>query len=171
LDVAATSTAGLKLHTKRYRLGHLEREFIVLVYRLLYPDISIAKIGDRLQLSPAMKIKGLERAENPKRFQNLESLTGRYLYKAKYRVSHAEQGVFPNASKITEASPDLFGKWAKEFEAKTSRDGEWIAWLRSQFERELIDEVKHKNKLYGLKMVDAKFSGEWLKNFISGEVD
>ena len=46
LNLAATSTAQFALHTKRYRLRTLELEYWVLLYRMLYPNISVLGIGE-----------------------------------------------------------------------------------------------------------------------------
>ena len=151
LNVAKTSTAELRLHTKRFNPITLKREYFVMIYRLLYPDVKIWCIGDRLQLSPAHKVRGksrydfVSRRNNP--FSLLHSLTGRYLYKAERAILNAERGSFPNFDKVLLPADHLpFGKkFNKEYQAAIGNtNGElspWSMWLHDEFDSDLMEHI------------------------------
>lgn len=178
LDLAGTTTAKLRLHTKRYRLRTLEVEYWVLLYRLLYGDIATWRIGDRLQVSPSLKVRGAEREAfnkggNP--FDKLHSLTGRYLYKARHTIVHVQQGRFPDASKV-EPVVAPFGKQldADFVTATKNRDGEpsdWQKWLQGQFHHSLIDEIARRNRIDGALRLPGSKLRQRLPAFISGKSD
>ncbi len=124
-NVIKLSNATLKLKSKKFNLTTLENEYWVLVYRILHPHIQIWKIGDRLQLAPNNKVRGLDpgiftRSKGP--FATLQSLTGRNLYKARFARHHVERGSFPNYSRVYELAHVMpFGeKHHKEFLAATN---------------------------------------------------
>lgn len=119
-NVIKLSNAALKLKSKKFNLSTLENEYWVLVYRILYPDIPIWKIGDRLQLAPNNKVRGIEpsqfhRGQGP--FSTLQSLTGRNLYKARFARYHVERGSFPNYTRVSnlDAVQPFGEKHHKEF--------------------------------------------------------
>ena len=139
-DPAPFSTAPFKLHTMRYRIRNIETRFWVLLYRLLYPDVPVWVIGDRLRLAPRHKMRGLAHessAAKRKAKAGLESITGRHLYKARYMLEHMNHGVFPNDQPIAENAgfTGLFGrKWATQYREFVLGSGtaqsEWIKRVR-----------------------------------------
>lgn len=155
LDLAATSKAALSLHTKRYRLRTMEHEYWVLLYRLLYEDIETWRIGDRLQVAPHLRVRGVERSvfygdkSNP--FEKLHSLTGRYLYKARHMLLHAERGAFPNAEKIEPAVAQFGAAHEKDYRAATGKmigvPSAWHKWLQEEFKASLRIEIVQRNRL------------------------
>ena len=178
LDLARTTTAKLKLHTKRYRIRTLEIEYWVLLYRLLYGDIATWRIGDRLQISPSLRVRGAERESygiggNP--FDKLHSLTGRYLYKARFTLVHAQHGHFPNANKVTEVDAPFEKKLSAGYiAATTGKKGElsaWQKWLKRQFHQSLIDEIARRNRIDGVLRLPGNRVKERLPAFISGTTD
>ena len=155
LDLAATSQATLKLHTKRYRLRTMESEYWVLLYRLLYEDIEIWRIGDRLQVAPHLRVRGVDRGGYPVNqsspFDKLHSLTGRYLYKARHMLLNAERGSFPNAEKIQSAVAPFGTAHDKDYRAATGQmidvPSAWHKWLQDEFRASLRMEVVDRNHL------------------------
>jgi hypothetical protein len=154
LDLAAHSTATLRLHTKRYRLATIEREFWVLLYRLLYPNIEIWRIGDRLQVAPHLKVRDTKGDQMLVRKHALNSVTGRYYYKARFTLINLERDSFPNNDAIVVSSrKQPFGtEHQKNFRAATENqsDGvycEWMQWLRDAYlerlHREVQDRIPH----------------------------
>jgi len=165
LNIAATSNAKLQLHTKRFNIRTLEIEYWVMLYRLLNQDIAIWRIGDRLQLSPSLKVRGVERTNADVRqgtsaFDKLHSLTGRYLYKAQYTLNHAEHGSFPNSTKAKLTSKPFGEKHDLDYRAATGQvinvPSEWHAWLDKQFSRDLKHEIIKRNRLdQSMRMPDG----------------
>ncbi|TXH88223.1 MAG: hypothetical protein E6Q78_11505 [Rhodoferax sp.] len=151
LNLAAHSTAHLALHTKRYRLSTIEKEYWVLLYRLLYPNIEIWRIGDRLQVAPHLKVRDTAGAEALKRKHALNAVTGRYYYKARFTLLNLERDSFPNFSEIHVSSrKQPFGsEHQKAFRAATEDgiDGKtsaWAQWLKDTYLEELHREVKRR---------------------------
>jgi hypothetical protein len=165
LNIAATSNAKLQLHTKRFNIRTLEIEYWVMLYRLLNQDIAIWRIGDRLQLSPSLKVRGVERTNADVRqgtsaFDKLHSLTGRYLYKAQYTLNHAEHGSFPNSTKVKLTSKPFGEKHDLDYRAATGQvinvPSEWHAWLDKQLSRDLKHEIIKRNRLdQSMRMPDG----------------
>ena len=138
-DPAPFSTAPFKLHTMRYRIHNIETRYWVLLYRLLYPDVPVWVIGDRLRLAPRHKMReDVVDAKMRRRAKaGLESITGRHLYKARYMLEHMNHGVFPNDQPIAENAgfTGLFGrKWAAQYRefvlGSGSAQSEWIKRVR-----------------------------------------
>jgi len=179
LDVTASANAIFKLHTKRYRLHVVELEYWVLLYRLLYQDIKVWKIGDRLQLSPHLKLRGAERNVRfgDKRFNQLSSLTGRYLYKARYTLANVERRSFPNGSKII--IPDNFMPFGKKYEQEYRAaigqidgvESEWHKWLHEEYAVTLKFEIARRNRLVeSMKLPGSKLR-QRMPDFIAGKSD
>ncbi len=155
LDLLAHARSQLKLHTRKYRLRTLEIEYWVLLYRLLFPEIETWRIGDRLQISPDIKVRNVVRgATTEKRrdpYLKLHSYAGRYLYKARFTQLNAERGSFPNAEKIS--IPDDFQpfgpKHDREYKAAIgavlTEQSIWHAWLKKEFGADLRSEVITRN--------------------------
>jgi len=138
-------------------LWTVENEFWCLIYKLLFPNVEIWRIGDRLRISPSHRVRGVDRKQfnigegNP--FENLQSLTGRYLYKARFMVLNAERGTFPKIKKVElpeNYSPfeELKSKgYLNSTTGKDNDESQWIKWLRRQFENELKTEIARRNNL------------------------
>lgn len=99
LDVAKHSTAKLALYTKKYRLNTVENEYWVLLYRMLNSKISMWQIGDRLGIARSINLRGQKGWSQSKGFNQLNSLTGRYYYKARYVMNNMMFREFPNYKK------------------------------------------------------------------------
>ena len=165
LNIAASSNAKLQLHTKRFNTRTLEIEYWVLLYRLLNQDIATWRIGDRLQLAPSLRVRGVERTnvavrQGASAFDKLHSLTGRYLYKAQYTLHHAEHGSFPNATKIKSTAKPFGEKHDRDYRAATGKvvdvPSDWHAWLDKQFASDLKHEIIKRNRLdQAMRMPDG----------------
>ena len=181
LNLARTSVAPLKLYTKRFNLTALDREFWILVYRLTNASISVARIGDRLQISPAINIRNQaievwkEKTRRPE--HRLMSVTARYLMKARYTLMNAERGTFPDYRKSAVGYESMpFGSRAHaDFIERTSTtesspDG-YIAWIRNEFEADLRDEVIRANRLFTkMRLPDSNTSRQF-PAFFAGTSD
>lgn len=176
LNLAATSQAIWPLHTMRYRLEVIERGYWTLVYKLLFPNLSIWQIGDRLQYAPHLKVRGTEWSSNEQRFNSLNSLTGRYLYKGRYTLENAEQGIFPNLKKPDVVRSDFpFGKkYQTDFLNSTSTiNGEKSPWITS-LENRLSHELMHIVYKRNLRYISADPSADTTEKFLAffrGETD
>ena len=177
LNLAETSQAIFRLHTKRYRLRVLETGYWVLLYRLLYPEIQAWRIGDRLQIAPHQQVREQDRMTNPKPFEMLNSLTGRYLYKAKYTLLNAERDSFPNTSKIVvDGDYAPFGsEHQAEFLATTTgtdtKPSEWNTWLSSHFAATLRFEIIRRNHIEDATRLPGSKTRLRLPAFIAGTSD
>ena len=178
LDVLASSQARWRLHTKRMTPAALERGYWILLYRLLYPNIAVWRIGDRLKAAPGLNVRDVERwrfSRQTSPVERMQSTIGRFLYKAQRMVLHAEQGSFPNATKI-EPIQYPFGKrnhkaYLAATSAETGADSPWRAWLRENYQHELETRIKMKKRLpSGLAMAEPRFIELWAK-FVAGETD
>lgn len=177
LDVMAYSTAKWSLHTKRYDLNTLEREYWTLLYRMLYPDIAAWRVGDRLKLAPGLNLRDVDRWKfnritSP--LNRMSSTIGRYLYKAQWTLWNAEQGSFPNASKAASVEKPFGSRLQSEFLEATGRRidarSPWHEWLHKEYHEDLVNRVRRKNNLMGMTAINAK-TQERLPKFISGESD
>ena len=166
LDIAATSNALFRLQTKRFNERTLESQYWVLLYRLLNDEIAVWRIGDRLQLSPGLKVRGVQRTHVEVRrgssaFDRLHSLTGRHLYKAQYLQVNSEIGSFPNFTKVAPRT-NIFGtKHERDFQAAIGgvigADSAWHVWLQKNFGSDLKQEVIKRNFIQDdMKMPDSK---------------
>jgi hypothetical protein len=177
LNLAASSTAQLALHTKRFRLPTIEREYWVMLYRLLYPTIEIWRIGDRLQVAPHLKVRDTSGLETLKRKHALNAVTGRYLYKARFTVLNLERDSFPNFSNIDVSSrKQPFGsEHQKDFRAATDGDNEasaWSMWLRRNYLDELHFQVKNRipRLAYNMQRPESKARHKFAA-FVAGTSD
>lgn len=181
LNVAQTTLAPLKLHTKRFNLVALEREYWILIYRLTNPQITLARIGDRLQISPAIKIRDQaievwkEKTKRPE--HRLMSVTARYLMKARQTLINAERGRFPDYRKASNTQDyQPFGpEQHANFLARTATDNQeadsYVSWLRQEFDQELQGQVKKVNRLHqSLRMPDGLAAKQW-PAFYAGSSD
>lgn len=177
VDVLEHSSALWKLHTKRYNLMAIENEFWVLVYRLLYPDITAWRIGDRLQIAPGLNLRGVEASRYLQKstpISRMQSTVGRYLYQAQRRVTNVELGGFPN-SKQTKSLEMPFGKALHDEYIAATTDSlielsAWRQWLHEEFHSSLVKRIKEKNRVTGSAAIDHK-TIQRLPRFISGESD
>lgn len=176
LDLAATSSAKLKLHTKRYRLRTLEIEYWVLLYKMLYPEVAIWQIGDRLRIARQLRVRGVERGANERAFANMNSLTGRYLYKARFTLANVERGIFPNAEPQDDEILMPFGeKLQEEYIAATEGiDGEpsaWHEWLKEVEWPELRRRIIQKNNLVDVIRFPDSITAKRFPDFVAGRTD
>ncbi len=177
LKVMSYSTATWALHTKRFNLKTLDREYWTLLYRLLYPDIAAWRVGDRLKLVPGLNLRDVDRwkfnrATSPQ--ARISSTIGRYLYKAQWTLWNAERGSFPNATKA-EPEPMPFGeKLHKDYLNATGRSIDtvcpWQQWLQDQHYEDLAYRVRAKNNLPRMAAFTPKMQERFPK-FIAGESD
>ena len=190
LDLLKHSNAEFKLYTKRYNneLHPLINEYWVLLYRLLHPRIEIWRIGDRLQVAPQHQIRDaygniadpdLYGRYRPNRHLNgLTSMTGRYLYKARFALLNAERGSFPNhtAVAVSERYQPFGLKHQTEFrhateDGKDGSESAWKNWLRRKYAAELRNEVARRNHIKDkFEMADGKVRRR-MDPFIAGESD
>lgn len=176
LNLAATSTATLRLHTKRYRLKTLETEYWVLLYKTLYPDIAIWQVGDRLRIAPQQRVRGVERGANERAFANMNSLTGRYLYKARFTLANVELGIFPNASdpKLDAAlpfGPDLHKEYLSATALNADNHSLWQQWLFDELWPELKTRIITKNNLRDAVSLPDSVTAKRFPDFVSGKTD
>ena len=180
LDIAATSQAMFKLHTKRFNVRTLEIEYWVLLYKLLHEDIAIWRIGDRLQIAPSLRVRGVQRdhvavRKGSSAFDKLHSLTGRYLYKAKFTQLHAEQGSFPNATNANKKSMPFGETHDRDYRAATGQligvESAWHEWLKKEFAFDLRDQIFKRNHIENnIRMLDPK-TRRLMATFIDGTGD
>ena len=178
VDVLEHSNAVWKLHTKRYNLVALEHQFWILVYRLLYPDIAAWRIGDRLQISPGLNLRGiavtssLVRKSSP--HARMQSTVGRFLYKAQRTVANAELASFPNIKPVAGFEKPFGEKHHKDFLVATrgtvSEPSAWQQWLHEEFHDRLVKRIKEKNRISGMTAVNHRLVTR-LPKFIAGETD
>ena len=168
-------TAKYKIHTKMYRDLVLSNERLVLIYRMLYPATPVWVIADRLQLAPSNKVRfdGFHiRANRKLDFDRLNSVGGRYLYKARHRLLNLERGSFPNASDIDVSSREqpfgreLHPKFARQTELLVDKHSAWQKWLWREFHAEIVHEVQRRNPNDGRN----RSPNDW-ERFISGKVN
>lgn len=178
LNLASTSEAQLKLHTKRYRLRVIETEFWVLLYRMLYPKIENWRIGDRLQISPHFKLREIDRLGEPLIFDQVSSVTGRYLYKAKFTLNNLLFGNFPNVTKLNlDESFVPFGKnHQQEYLEATklcsnANPSEFHQWLLDEYSSLLKNEVIRRNRLEEAYRKALSLTWKRTPAFVAGESD
>ena len=177
LDVMAHSSAKWPLHTKRYDLKTLEKEYWAKLYRLLYPNIAAWRVGDRLKLAPGLNLRDLDRWKfnhSTSPLTRMNSTIGRYLYKANWTLWQAEMGTFPNANKAEPVEHPFGAKHHQAFlDATKDTDGQmsaWQRWLYDQYHAGLVERIRKKNNLTGISAVNAR-TMELLPKFIAGETD
>ena len=107
--------------------------------------------------------------------ERMHSTIGRFLCKAQRMVLHAEQGSFPNATKIEPIHYPFGNRNHKAYltatSAETHADSPWRAWLRENYQHELETRIKMKNRLpSGLAMAEPRFIELWSK-FVAGKTD
>lgn len=188
LNLAKHSNAEFKLHTKRYQLHTLENEYWVLLYRLLHPKIETWRLGDRLQVAPQHKIRdsygnipgpAQYGQKKPTRHLNgLTSMTGRYLYKARFALLNAERGTFPNytAVELSDRYQPFGLKHQTEFryateDGKDGAESAWKQWLTREYAVDLKYEVARRNHVdEQMKIIDGLVRKR-INAFIAGTSD
>lgn len=177
LDLAATSTAKLKLHTKRYRLRTIETEYWVLLYKTLFPEASIWQIGDRLRIAPQLRVRGVERGANERMFANMNSLVGRYLYKARYTLANVELGIFPKADDPNQADglmpfgAELHGEYLEATEGEGKQLSAWQLWLMETEWPDLKKLIVRKNRLADSMRMPDSVASKRFPDFVAGRTD
>ena len=177
LDVMEHSTAKWALHTKRFDLTTIEREYWTLLYRTLYPDISAWRIGDRLKLAPGLNLRDIDRWKFNRKsspMDRMSSTIGRYLYKANWTLWNAELGTFPNATKATPIEEPFGSKLNGEFLEATGKridmSSPWQEWIHKEYHENLVQRIRQKNHIAGMSSVTPKLI-QTLPKFIAGETD
>ena len=173
----------LKLHSKKYHSAAIENEYWVLLYRILYPKTPLWKIGDRLQINPTNRVRGLNPREVSDEYYRgrgpiakMQSVVGRCYYKARFARYHAEHGSFPNYTKVDEEldfkpfGAEIHPDFLAATDESTAKDSAWQKHIRRLYEEKLHDQILHKNNITGLLVTELKASGR-LKQFTSGEID
>lgn len=177
LDVNKFANAPLKLHTKRYRLRVIELEYWVLLYKLLHEDIAVWRVGDRLQIAPHLKLRGAELRLVKDKYNQLTSLTGRHLYKARYTLAYAERKSFPNTSKIIVPENFMpFGeKYHQEYQAAIGEikgeNSAWKKWLHEEYAVSLKYHIARRNRVEDLIKLPSNKVRQRLPDFIAGKSD
>jgi hypothetical protein len=185
-NVIKLSNAPLKLKSKKFNITTLENESWVLIYRILYPHISVWKIGDRLQLAPHLDVRELDqkvfsKGEGP--FATLQSLTGRNLYKARFARYHVERGSFPDYTRVYDFNDvKPFGeKHHHEFLEATNESGlveddlsdpvsPWQKHIQREYAQDLKYKIIHANRHDQRYVGEAKFKLRY-DAFIAGETN
>lgn len=189
LDLAKTSTAKVRIFTKRYRLRSLERNYWVLLYKLLYPKMPLWRIADRLQLSPALKVRGAETDSDAWQLGSssvakLNALAGRYLYQGRFLLQNLQLGDFPKVKQDPRYETFRpFGTAAHDWYLTQLDSEERRRWLRMNHHRELMTYVLEQNKktylLERIKQlrateeyhVDPERTQQRVRRFLAGESD
>lgn len=177
LDLVATSTAQLKLHTKRYRLRTLETEYWVLLYKILFPEASIWQIGDRLRIAPQLRVRGADRKASVRMFANMNSLGGRYLYKARFTLANVELGIFPNADdpmlddELMPFGEDLHHEYAVAIEGDGNGLSAWQQWLMENEWPELKKLIIRKNRLDEAMRIPDSVASKRFPDFVAGRTN
>ena len=178
-NILQDSTALLKLHTKKYNKVTLEKEYWVLLYKILYPKISTWKIGDRLRLAPHLNVEHIDRSKvhfgkGAGPFSLLQSLTGRCLYKAKFARFHMERGEFPNYTKVDlKTAHKPFGTRAhSDFVAATSEENESTSAWQQHLQKLYIHDLRE--RIFDVRFTkNVSFSNERsqmiFEEYISGK--
>lgn len=188
-DLAKTSTAKLRIYTKRYRLRSLERNYWVLLYKLLYPKMPLWRIADRLQLSPALKVRGTETDSDAWQLgtssvAKLNAMAGRYLYQGRFLLQNLQLGDFPKVKQDPRYETFRpFGTAAHDwYLSKLDSEGR-RRWLHMNHHRELMTYVLEQNKktylLERIKQLRSKHESHLdpertllrVRRFLAGESD
>lgn len=178
-EVLGLSSAQFKLYTKRHHPSTLENEFWVLVYKILFPEITNWKLCDRLQLAPhidknAIKLRltaNRHRGSDP--IALMQSLVGRNLYKARFARHHVERGSFPNYTKVdlkSVATPFGIKHHSDYLDATSETSMEYSAW-QQHLSKLYLDDLKykilHKNRLDKHYIENSEFKANML-NYMAG---
>jgi hypothetical protein len=135
-----------------------------------------------LQISPSFKVRGVDNKAHENKKNNpmsrLSSLTGRFLYKARFTTLNAERGVFPSSNTIELGDRHQpFGlKLQTEYRQATESNGnqlsEWQEWLSDLHKTELRLKVMRANNIpienYGVKEYKVR---QRITEFIEGKND
>lgn len=179
-DVEAFSKAPLKLYTHKFNLTTIERQYWVLLYKLIYPKTPLWVIGDRLRLAPHLDVRHIDRKTVERRseamFIHLQSQTWRYHAHAEYLLQNLIKGSFPNYTKpFREAEADLFfDKQNDEFRALTKVDSEvsspWQKWIKRHYQEQLHQKIISINNFGKLYKDSSSFNANF-KKFIRGKLE
>lgn len=177
LNLAKHTTADFKLYTKRYNMKALETRYFVMIYRLIYPNIEIWKIGDRLLIASHLRVS--ERGDElfVKNANALNALTGRYYYKGRFSILNAERGNFPNTNALVlDDQVAVFGeKVQADYIAATKMSGgnpeesPWAAYLIKNFASDIKWEVARRNRIDSLLSPGTFKSRKAVDEYVSGK--
>ena len=179
-DVEAYSNAQLKLYNHKYNLKTLERQYWVMLYKLIYPQAPLWVIGDRLRLALHLDVRHIDRKTVERRlemmFLQLQSHTWRYHSYAQHLRINLKQGAFPNYTKLA-LNPDYmpFGpELDQDFKTKTDEgyqsNSPWQLWLKRHYKAVLDEKIYSLNKLQNQYKNDSHFKSHFHK-FILGTLE
>jgi hypothetical protein len=126
--------------------------------------------------APHLKVRGTSWMENESRYNRLNSIAGRYIYKGKFTLLNAERGSFPNSSAIRLPDDHMpFGRrHHKDYTAATAIEvvakSPWRQWLIRNSEADLQSYVSDQNWDYFVDTA-ADWKGEKFMNFYRGKSD
>ena len=145
---------------------------------MLYPNIENWRIGDRLQLSPHLKLRDIDRKGEPRLFDGLSSLTGRYLYKGKFMLNNLLYGKFPNSTALNHDESFMpFGREHHEAYLEATKltgsdqKSEFHLWLLNQHTNSLKHEVIRRNRLEDNYRKPLSLTWRRMPAFVAGESD
>ena len=96
------------------------------------------------------------------------------MYKAKYMMLNTERGSFPNKEKIElDLSYEPFEKlkmqgYLNAINGEPDQDSTWIAWLRKQYESNLLNQIASKNGLEAMLNSNEPKLAKRFRNFVLG---
>lgn len=176
-DVQAYSNALLRLYNHRYNLSAIERQYWVMLYRLIYPHTPLWVIGDRLQLASHLAVRHLERSTAERRqekmFLQLQSQTWRYHAQAQALRVNVKLGSFANYTKPDKNPTDApFGPALdSDFKAMTSEaphsNSAWKLWVKRHYQNALHQKITTVNRLDKQYEMNAQFAAN-LAKFVRG---
>jgi len=179
-DVEEYSNAQLKLYNHKYNLLSIERQYWVLLYKLIYPQVPLWVIGDRLRLAPHLDVRHLDRRTVERRqemmFLQLQSHTWRYHAHAENLRSNLKRGSFPNYSKASPIQTSLsFGtEHDAEFKASTDEshksESAWQLWLKRHYQPILHGKIKELNRFENVYKQNSHYHRNFLK-FVQGNLE
>lgn len=185
VNVASYSLARLKLHTKRFHSQAIDNEYFTLLYRILFPEVRLWVIADRLKLVEGVTIRSTdsrdwqsEQVSEDKKY--LQAVVGRYLYKARFSRFHLERGTYPKYDKVDIETAMPFGqKRDAHFKQKTSEGkipiggapSDWQKWVRKEHWSALKDHIIQKNRLERRHDIKAKDFDDRFERFLRGEIN
>lgn len=179
-DVEEYSNAKFKLYNHKYNLLTIERQYWVMLYKLIYPQTPLWVIGDRLRLAPHLDVRHIDRKTVERRqeimFLQLQSHTWRYHANAQSLRANLKLGSFPNYNKAaTEDNYRPFGSnLDSDFKAMTSEKFQsgspWQLWLKRHYQPVLIEKIKTLNRFDKHYKINEHFEKNFNK-FILGTLE
>jgi hypothetical protein len=179
-DVEAYSNAELKLFNHKYNLTTIERQYWVLLYKIIYPKTPHWVIGDRLQLAPHLNLRYINRKTVERKaeqmFLQLQSHTWRYHSNAENVRWNALTGSFPNYTRSNPKNEEIIfdSKYDDDFtqmaDELKSDDSPWQIWIKRHFQNALHEKIKSLNKFDQRYMQNSQYSKSF-KKFVMGTLE